>query len=245
MAQNNNKNEDNKRKQVESILRTPIESKKKYKKIELSNGIIYSSQEFNGSEDEDMSDFAIGFYKILYSKTLKGEGILCGKDLADCCFAGDTMNSYNTIAKLVKRRRNPLTREDINLLNEYYNQYHCLANFWILPSCLGRRGRKGNNLDSMDIFLNGLNSNYEGLIKKHKSYYESWKSYSSFQKAHFIKGYEYIEDSTVRDLYKDKNGEKLIGTATDRIERRAKDLSESTLCNSLWNYFDSLNLFSK
>lgn len=238
-----------KEKLTELLLR-PIVCSRKCKSIKIENGIISTGQEFYTKPDEDMSDIAIVFYEIIYSKVLNGAKLLTKNektkitDISNCCFAGDTMNSFNTIANFIKREHKELSKEDRDLLEKYQKKYHCLANFWILPACLGRRSKKGNNLDSMDIFLNGLEKDYDGIVKKHKSYYAVWSDFSNFRKDHFLGGYEKINTSTIRTLYAEKDVKNLINTAITRIERRAKDISESDIGKELWNYFCEHNLVS-
>lgn len=241
-------NDKEKAEKIEKLLLMPIKCRKKYKTIEIEGEVIYTGQEFYASPDEDMSDIAIAFYEIMYSKVLNSTKILTKSgiteitDITNCCFAGDTMNSYNTVANLVKRKNKKLTLEDKELLGKYQKKYHCLANFWILPSCLGRRGKKGNNLDSMDIFLNCIDKDYEGVMKKHESYYEAWNNISDFRKDHFLNGYINKDTDIVRKSYADKDGETLINEAIARMEQRAKDISKSDIGIELWKYFYEHNL---
>lgn len=209
---------------------------KKYDSLEIAENKIYSGQTYYSLPDADMSDIAVGFYRILYKKALDGVSILDGNDLANCCFAGDTMNSFNTISNML-RKKESLSNEEEKLLIKYEKQYHCLANFWILPSCIGRRSRKGNNLDSIDIFLNVLKEDYDSIMKKHLSYYRVWNNVFDFRKDHFLAGYNPIDTKRVRDLYAQRNGTKIINDAITRIEQRAKDISESKEAEELWNYF--------
>ena len=55
---------------VKKILLTPIECNKRYKTIKLVNGEICSPQKYYCGEDCDMSDFAVGFYEIIYANIL-------------------------------------------------------------------------------------------------------------------------------------------------------------------------------
>ena len=76
--------------------------------------------------DCDMSDFACGFYEIIYKDILIGQNIVVEDgNFTNKIFAGDTMNTgiiskYGRKTKLSTHKR------------------HCLANFWILPMWLGR-----------------------------------------------------------------------------------------------------------
>ncbi len=230
---------DEQKAQVQKILLLPIVCSKRYKSIEIQDNVIYSGQEFYMSPDEDMSDIAIVFYEILYANALDGKKILDRKDLTNCCFAGDTMNSFNTISNTFKKKE--LSGEEEALLEEYQNQYHCLANFWILPSCIGRRSRKGNNLDSMDIFLNGIDEDYDGVMKKHLSYYKAWSNALDFRKDHFLTGYINKKTESVRKSYAEKDGVTIINEAIKRIEQRAKDISGSDKGKELWEHFHRCN----
>lgn len=228
---------DEQKAEVQKILLLPIVCSKRYKSIEIQDNVIYSGQEFYTSPDEDMSDIAIVFYEILYANALNGKKILSGKDLANCCFAGDTMNSFNTILNMLKKKE--LSDEEEALLEKYQKHYHCLANFWILPSCIGRRSRKGNNLDSMDIFLNGIDEDYDGVMKKHLSYYKAWSNVSDFRKEHYLSGYKNKKTESIRKSYADKDGKSIINEAIERIKQRAKDISDSDKGKELWEYFQS------
>ena len=116
-------------------------NKKEYKTIKRSKcqdrDVIKTSQKYIRKNDPDMSDFAIGFYEIIYKDILNGKTILDEKGYLQNkeLFAGDTMNSFRTI-----KRRNPKE----NILKKYEYQYHCLANFWLIPMEMGRtiKGRK-------------------------------------------------------------------------------------------------------
>lgn len=159
-----------KQEKVEKILLTPIICDKKRNKVVIEDGIIYTGQAYYSKADEDMSNFAVGFYNILYSECLPKDGLLSPKGkLNNCCYAGDTMNSFNSIAKLVDDKTTKgrgsidILPDDLKFLKEYYGRYHCLANFWILPACIGRHSAKMNRYDSMDIFLNILKDDYEIL----------------------------------------------------------------------------------
>jgi hypothetical protein len=105
---------------------------------------VLSGQKYYSSADADMSDFAIGFYEIIYKEILKGKPILGQKgSLRNSEFAGDTMNSFNTIANCTpgagKSSRLRTEKEEWpEYLRVYHSQYHCLANFWILPMDIGR-----------------------------------------------------------------------------------------------------------
>lgn len=159
--------DDVKRRQIVEVLLCPIESVK-YSggkiKIWREDNVIKSTQTYypykswNGKKrqislDEDMSDFAVGFYEIIYKSILCGTSII-NKDndgFVDNRFAGDTMNSFETIANLFPEAGNCKKNRTASslwpeVLQHYKKQYHCLANFWLLPIKIGRKIEKGNEL---------------------------------------------------------------------------------------------------
>lgn len=236
-------NETEQKEKVCEILKTPIvcEDKKAGIKYDPNTKVIYTEQEYDRDPDEDMSDFAIGFYKIVYRdivKELPNEQILSNGKLVNCCFAGDTMNSFNSIANLVpeagqsKKTRTP-KEEWPTYLQEYHHRYHCLANFWVLPFCIGRTGKKLNYYDSMDIFLEEIKSDYK-LLEKHSSYFDAFPTFSDFKEKHCITKYN-INGNTL-SMYKGKRAEELIEQALKMIDKRAEEISEK-YWKELWGYF--------
>ena len=87
--------------QIHEILFMPIYCDKKHDKISCEDNKIKTGQKYSSTADEDMSDFAIGFYEIVYKDILNSKpllehnGSLCNNE-----YAGDTMNSFNTIANI-------------------------------------------------------------------------------------------------------------------------------------------------
>lgn len=257
------------REQVKEILKMPINTERIRRRnediIEKKDKKIYSTQMYYSSFDPDMSDFAVGFYNIVYKDILEPEGVLDGKYFRNKNFAGDTINSFNSIARLVSSA-NKLP----NFLREYYNRYHCLANFWIIPMALGRNGKKLNYYDSADAFLNILNGNYDKL-KKYTDYYNSINNYDKFGKIHFynkfceihfIKGYkplDYTLKYTLDDILKNilkkysisgkdekqrvKDAEDIVQQAYTFIDTRADNICENAeLCKELYDYFKKWHL---
>lgn len=233
--------------QVRKILLMPICSDKSCSGIIINEEKnICSQQLYHGMADPDMSKFAIGFYEIIYKDLLKGASILEVESghLNDCCFAGDTMNSFNSIANITpgagksKKMRTPEEKWPKELI-DYKKQYHCLANFWIIPMSIGRQSMKLNKYDSMDIFLECLEKDYKGVLGKHCSYFESIthdnsiNDYKRFKEVHFLQSY----DPIIRIEYCEENAIKLISQAMDRIKSRAKAICESKYCRDLWEYF--------
>ena len=60
---------------VYKILLTPIKCDKNIPKICLKDTVIYSPQLYKSTPDEDMSDFSVGFYKIVYKDILGGNNV--------------------------------------------------------------------------------------------------------------------------------------------------------------------------
>ena len=121
---------------VKKILLTPIECNKRYKTIKLVNGEICSPQKYYCGEDCDMSDFAVGFYEIIYANIIPGKKILNNGFFTSKEFAGDTMNSFNSLANIIldNNDKNSRSSKDIwpDYLEKYEKDYHCLANFWVI-----------------------------------------------------------------------------------------------------------------
>lgn len=271
-----------KRKKVRNILLTPIEctTRKPFSiRIEHDNdnneifpsekkftsARIISSQKYSGALDPDMSDFAIKFYEIVYRDILESQEILKGEGLYRCVFAGDTINSFNSIANNVPgagQSAKQRTEKKVwpLFLREYHNQYHCLANFWILPMCIGRTGAKLNKFDSVDIFLNKLKEN-DRLLERHADYYKRLKTYDEFRKKHFIENYVQLSTDDVLEKYrkKDKTEKKLEDDASELVKRaykcmesRAESISllkdntedniENKICEELYKLFDKLKI---
>lgn len=245
---------DNKMKeQVKEILLIPIMCNKKIDGIIRRGNVIYTGQTYYGSADEDMSDFAVGFYEIIYKDILCSQRLLDKKYLCNAEFAGDTMNSFKSIANANADANADVDVDGMNFSNtyhvcrwknslwKYFEGYHCLANFWILPIDIGRKTMKKNGYDSMDIFLNRLADDYTWL-KEYESYYERLSDYNTFCKKHFVEHYEKIESEIIIQNYKGGRAEELINQAQKRIEVRADSISKSDYCGALWEYFNDLKL---
>lgn len=221
--------------QVKRILRRPIVCIRWNKKPFIRDNIIYSGQTYYSTPDEDMSDFAVGFYNIVYGDILKN-GMLDKWNLLNKDFAGDTMNSFISIAKLANFEKSNCEITEIIL--DYYNSYHCLANFWVLPFNIGRRSAKLNLYDSLDIFLETINSEaeYKKTMGKYDSYINAF-SYNEFLEKHFLNTY-----TPKRIEYKEETVTDLINHANDMMERRAVAIAESDKAEALYKYFSELNL---
>ena len=173
---------------IRQLLLTNIDSGEKYASISISNNLICSS----GNSDQDMSDIAIEFYKVLY-----GEDMEISNKMGSL-FAGDTMNSYNTVIKGAS-----------DIIKKFWNDhYHCLANFWVLPTQVGRSCRKCNKAaggDYMDIFLGKYlyDENFYGQFQENYYGYTRRFPRESFAELHMNlhpgKGKNLKEETEIRE----------------------------------------------
>lgn len=234
--------------QVYRLLLKPIDCRKREKEIKEENGRILSGQTYRNGADPDMSDFAVGFYKILYGDILD-RGVLLGegKTFVNEDFAGDTMNSFNSIANATPgagtsaKRRTPFEKWPA-FLQEYYNQYHCLANFWVIPMKLGRQSGKFSRYDAMDICLGVLENDYSGRMACYKDYTAKIPDFQTFCQVHYVE--KRRDGGSVLDLYKEKEGEKLAAYATEAILQRACKIATSRFSEKLYTHFCKLNLIN-
>lgn len=250
------------KKQVYDILLTPIECRNRKDKVDFVDGRIISGQKYYGEKDEDMSDFTVGFYEIVYKDLLKCMTLLNSKgELYNAQFDGDTMNSFNTIANFTTNagksiaKRTPL-EEWPEYLKDYRIRYHCLANFWILPMDIGRTSRKLNKYDSMCLFVKDVNSYYEykarssenikeavTCINNDSEYFKRIESMKHFCDIHFISDVGIIEKAAIEQKqYEERCSEILVSSALEMIERRATEISNSKYSYELREYFHKMNL---
>ncbi len=258
-----------KEKQVEEILLTPIivtrysghrgvRIKKVGNKIETTQS-YYPYKKYKINLDPDMSDFAIGFYEILYKDLLEKPIINEENALSNEEFAGDTMNGFNVIAngipeagKSAKQRTNMFIWP--KYLKEYFYQYHCLANFWILPMFVGRKMdnkyckgycdsslQDGGIQDYMDRFLQTVKESFAVYNNSYSTYFKKIVSFESFINAHFVNDV-YVKDGIISS-YSLLKSEEVIKKVTDKIVGRARTISKSKYSDELWRYFDSQGLF--
>lgn len=238
--------------EVIKILMTPIKvcgRNSGIPNIYMEKKVIHSTQTYESSFDEDMCDFAVGFYEILYKSLLKEKKILHQKKLVNNAFAGDTMNSFNTIANRVPeagKSRKQRTCEKVwpEYLINFKDHYHCLANFWLLPMEIGRKSNhqysKTRCKDYMDRFLNIISKEY-GKVKVLKTYGD----YDKFKAVHFLEGsYIGAEDGKVLSFSnRSKNTpEEVIKSMTKIIYKRAEMIANSPSGAKLFRYFKKYNL---
>ena len=213
-----------------------------------------------------MSDIAVEFYNIVYRDILESKKILKEEGFYKCAlenfaFAGHIMNSFNSIANNVPgagqsaKRRTEKKKWREEFLQKYHSQYHCLANFWILPMSIGRTDTKWNNYDSVDIFLNELKEDFS-VLKEYADYFERLKTYDNFCEKHFIVGCEPLPTDAVYEMYHKRlnnkpktetkfreDAKKLIEQAYNVMESRAESIaSNDYVCEELYERFDELKI---
>lgn len=229
---------DSDRQQVyELVIMEIICDDRKRGKPERQKNVIYTGQRYNSSYiDEDMSDFAVAFYEIVCGYFWNHHPMLDDKgNLIDWEFAGDSMNSFETIAN-----RTPgagKTRDDHSPKSEfpeflriYRHRWHCLVNFWTLPMETGRMLKGELNkarraTDYMDRYLSIIREEvpFDGNGRKFHNSFSSWN--------------DFVDKEFLREGYLDRNDEIISysrGTpeeftqgAIRAMECRAKEISES------------------
>lgn len=243
---------DKKREKVYEILMMPIRCTRYSNRkpiITMVNSVIETTQtywpqyvdkdmgkpfRYKFNPDCDMSDFAIGFYQILYKDILGKNLVLSENDgFFNKEFSGDTMTTTSVLKGLK-------------------DKYHCLANFWLLPMHIGRTSRstpselrkwsKTSDVypiqDYMDRFLILLKQNYSTYKKLYKDYFKEIKSFEMFVKIHML------QDSYVDMIYEinqfsiwDENKTKIEKIVFEIIKKRAKSIAKSDYAEELWEYF--------
>ena len=268
-----------KRKQVYDILMTPIIVENKHtifeeyeEIIKKEDGKIISSQKYwceylnkntlqpfrlKISLDQDVSDIACKFYEVIYQEILGLNNHLVkdNGDFQDAEFMGDTMNSFHTIANKVpeagKSRKQRTSYENWpSYLQNYYDQYHCLANFWLLPGLLGRSlehelsktDRGFQRQDYMDRFLKNVQGNFDEYVKSFKSYFKDISSFEQFINIHQITGSYVYLNNEVYSYSKNKDPEIIVNMMVDRIKLRANTIVQSNYLDKLWDLFCNLGL---
>lgn len=260
-----------KQEQVKEILLMPISCNKSIIGTPVKReNLIYSGQKYCNNLDEDMSDFAVGFYEIIYRNILKNDEnnhrSILNKDnyLLNRNFAGDTMNSFNTISRSCTEN----SFDWPNYLWKYFKEYHCLANFWIVPMHIGRtsprtpkefriisKSKIGIN-DYMDKFLNNYKENESIYKELCKDYVSEFKDFNDFATQHFLLESYYILEREEIIEYSDSSKythEEIINSMKRNIETRANAISKSELelefgyskkvvWSALWDYFHDLKL---
>jgi len=247
---------DNMKKQVYEILLIPIDCKKEYPIIERTKDRILTGQKYIRSVDEDMSNFTIDFFEILYKDSLQLNPILNENgNLFNKEFAGDTMNSFARIANRTLRvskldKERALEEYWPEYLILFHKQYHCLANFWMIPMDIGRTLKKWSkattSCDYMDRFLITYKENQQIYIKMYPTYFSMFDGIRDFAERNFLLG-SYLNENMETDMYSDtKQYEScaVIKSMQEKIKLRARCIAESNCVTELWKYFNSHNFFN-
>lgn len=254
--------EELKKQQVYQVLITPIKYTKKRTIleeaiIEMKEDVIYSTQLYEGMLDCDMTDITCGFYQILYKDFLKSkniESIINNEcELSDVEFAGDTMNSFHTVANLVKEAGNSRklrTNESTwpLYLKEYKHAYHCLANFWLVPMVIGRTGltlSKSNCAwDYMDRFLKVLKRDFKTYKEEYPNYFSGLgESFDEFIKINYLED-SYIKNNERVIFSEPPKAEAIIAMIYQLNQERAMIITESDKVDELWEYFNKYGLIN-
>lgn len=245
-----------KRKQVYEVLLTPIICEKN-KELRFQNGVIISPQDYYSKPDEDMCNFTVGFYNILYKNKIPEGVLLENGDFRDKEFAGDTMHTFKSVANLLMKGfyNDELNMEipSIPYLDYYKAHYHCLANFWIIPMRHGRTSPKKikggkETYDFSEFYLQDVQANWESLRKQDKiqyvrqgrtrtydNYFLKFESFVELCDTHFISFTEHNAPIKPEDL---------PDMAIESIRERARKIAfdKSDIPNRLWDYFNKLGL---
>ena len=236
-----------KEEQVYKILLTPIKCDKKVSKIYMEDNVIYSPQLYKSIADEDMSDFSVGFYKIIYEDLLKNDGgEILNEDgsYKNDNYMGDTIHSFNSLANVIlgdksQNCRSPKEKWPEELI-EYESKYHCLANFWVIPMCHGRRITEFRSYDSLDEYLNKVRT---GAINNAKEYFQKF-TYESFLEIHGMSGYKISDNPLEIYISKDKKGcIDEIQRIYDSWNKRANEIVKKYK-TELYDYFEGLGLIN-
>ena len=203
----------------------------------IETGEIYIPENSRslGCLDADMSDIAILFYETIYSvmilkeyrKALFDKNVARKSDIRrpnNSNFLGDTM---------------------ITSFKKEIPNYHCLANFWILPGKIGRelthnlsRGRKNSLNDKMDLFL-------KDLKKKECEYKEEFPQY--FKEFDLEPNKTFYSKHFLYNSFIDKNGEIIsidsVDDAKNAISKRAYEIAKAK-GEELYSLFDELKFIN-
>lgn len=183
------------------------------------------------SSDCDMSDFACGFYEIIYKDFLGGKKIVDDNGCLVCKeFAGDTMTSVSKLQELKKR-------------------YHCLANFWILPMELGRKSEDKLSKtsgyydmeDYMDRFLLLLKYKLEEYKKRYPIYFSKIDKFEELSDIHFLCE-SYLDKQFTVLQYSHVINNETVDYLWSCFKNRAKTIANSRFGPDLWNYFHNYKL---
>lgn len=223
-----------------NLLLMPIVASKSVRGITLAtrsdtNKIcILSGQQYIGSVDEDMSDIAIEFYKVIYgiNDILEDDGRLFNQE-----YAGDTMNSYQQITGRVSCT--------VERKMEWFDAYHCLANFWMLPMEVGRKGIKGYSKsqvskDYMDGFLHVLKCRFEEYRCRYSQFFKDTNCFEDFCKKQYIEKI-YSSNDEIKKITGFTEADEGIGVMKNLVESRAELLAQKYK-DELFNMFKRIGI---
>ena len=227
--------------QVKKILLMPIIASKDIKGITLATrndtneSFILSGHSYGDTTDEDMSDIAICFYKEIYDIDIMNK-----EKYGDVDFAGDVMNSYKRIAGRITCSSDKKEK--------WKKMYHCLANFWILPMEVGRKGTKGFSKsqvskDYMDGFLKVLSEKYAEYSERYKEYFAEFGEFTEFCEKHCIKNV-YFKDNERVKITGLKKADQVINVMESMCIKRANELWKAK-GEELYSLFEQCNLIQK
>ena len=214
---------------VDSVIKTTQTYWPQYEEKDTGKLFRYSFK-----PDCDMSDFAIGFYQILYKDILENNLVLSENDgFFNKEFAGDTMTTASILTGLKEK-------------------YHRLANFWLLPMHIGRtststpsglkKWSKTSDVypieDYMDRFLILLKQNYTAYKELYKDYFKKIESFEMFVKIHMLEN-SYIDMSYKINQFSiwDESKTEIEKIVFEMIKKRAESIANSDYAEELWKYF--------
>lgn len=234
---------DNRKNILTKMLLTPVVVDKLATSIQKEGNTWISPQIYKGAGDPDMSDLSVAFYEIVYkdilpkNKVLEELGEKKIKDFENRSFAGDTMNSFNTIVgKMIKtlkiykevmdrggmpstsdERMEIILKSDAKeetkaLFRKFYCLYHSLANFWIVPMEIGRGSTKRISTDSISLDPQDYMEGFLSGVENNWSDLKKQESYSFYFKK--FDGYDdfrekhFISETDYPKYIKDKTGKR-------------------------------------
>lgn len=202
-----------------------------------------------------MSDFAVGFYEIIYKDFLVNRILRSDDGFFDKNFAGDTMSSFNSIANRVPKAGKCLKSRTSESgwpqwLRDYHARYHCLANFWVIPMEVGRKigaplckGDYGNGVeDYMDRFLCFYMDKESEYKTKYSSYFDKFDGFKKFCESNFLLGSYLDSKAKVVHYSNSSDPEEIVGKINQMIEARASLIAQSPKCSSFFEFFEKYGL---
>ena len=226
-------NDDVKIARIKKLLLMPIICDKSIDHVYRIDNTIYSGQHYCRMPDPDMSDIAVWYYETLYKEVFNGSRMLNDKnELANPCFAGDTINTYKHVAYIASKEIK------VEKVEKWYIEYHCLANFWILPMEVGRTVKSG--LSKMDRYeyIDGFVKKYNEQYAEYESQYGGYTNY--FTKDDFINKHFLNTDIGFGEC--NNNSNSIIEKMETIIENRAKAIADKIGCQM---YDDIINKFPR